>query len=94
MEYNPRLTALLARNSLPKERWDKEYPALHSGSQENVIFKLDQFKIGTEEELRRLRKKITNKAQRMLHDFEGKALGSAQWPEVQAQQQRTNEKGS
>lgn len=68
-EYEARLKTLLNQNPTSTAQKNKEFLSLDFGIEKDVMSELDQPKFGTDE-LRSLRKKIINKAHRMLRELE------------------------
>ena len=68
--YEPRVKALLAQELRSENEYNNEYRSLHSGIEKHVVDKLDQFGTFEDEKLSNFRKKIINKAKRMLTKLE------------------------
>lgn len=68
--YAPRYEALLSQKSGQSALLVRRYDALIDEMDKQVIDKLDRLQLGSDERLRSFRKKIVDRAQRMLSDLE------------------------
>ena len=70
-DYEPRYEYLVFQGSCQDgEKNAKEYKALTHEVEKKVIFKLDELEVGSDPDLRHIRKMIVNKAQQILDDLE------------------------
>lgn len=70
-DFEPRYEYLVFQWSFQEsEENAKEYKALTHEVEKKVIFKLDELQVGSDRDLRHIRKMIVNKAQQILDDLE------------------------